>query len=95
MKLKEIEQTKYYISKIIKKERDHIKGRSRSSRTADMELYVKIVNSCQLTGSKSTLCGNYSMLHILIIINYYLNKTRKKYFKYIEKAWNIQSFSNT
>ena len=57
-----------------------------------MGLYEEIVNNCQLTGSKSTLCDNYSMVHILIIINYYLNKPEKKYFKGIEKVLNIQCF---
>ena len=69
----------------------NIKGRSRSSRTTAVELLVKIVNSCQLTSSKSTLCGMYSTIHILIIFNYYLNKSEKK-FKDIEKALNIQCF---
>ena len=48
------------------------------------------MKSCQLTGSKSTLCDNYSMVHILIVINYYLNKPKKKHFKDIEKLLNIQ-----
>ena len=57
-----------------------------------MELFVKMVNSYQLTGSKSTLFGNYFMIHILIVINYYLNKPEKNNVKDIEKALNIQYF---
>ena len=52
MKLKEIKET---ISKSTNNKRNHIKGRSRSSGTTDMELFVKIANSSQFTGSKSKL----------------------------------------
>ena len=50
---------------------------SGSSGATDMELFVKIVKSCQLTGSKLILCGNYSTVHIFVI-NYHLNKPEKK-----------------
>ena len=96
MKLKETEQTKHY-TKIINNERNHIKGTSRSSRTTDMELFVKIVNHCNLTDSKSTHCGNYSMVHILIVINYYLNKPEKifqGYRKSTEYSVLFQTHSN-
>ena len=57
-----------------------------------MELFVKIVNNCQFAGSKSTLCGSYSAVHMLIVFHYYLGKPQDKYFKKIEKALNIQYF---
>ena len=75
MKLKEIKQS--IISKITTNQRNLIKGRSGSSGATDMELFVKIVKSCQLTGSKLILCGNYSTVHIFVI-NYHLNKPEKK-----------------
>ena len=75
MKLKEIKQS--IISKITTNQRNLIKGRSGSSGATDMELFVKIVKSCQLTGSKLILCGNYSTVYIFVI-NYHLNKPEKK-----------------
>ena len=65
--------------------RNYIKGRSRSSGTTDMELFVKMLRAASLQVQSC----NYSTVHILIVINYHPNKPEKKYFKDIEKALNI------
>ena len=47
---------------------------------------MKIDNSCQVTVSKLTLCGNHSMVRIWIVINYYLNKPEKRIFQGYRKS---------
>ena len=56
-----------------------------SSGTTDIELFVKIVNHCQLTGSKSKLCENHFTVHILIVIICNLNEPEKIFQGYRKK----------